>query len=114
MRSLSLPALTSSLALGALLISACQPAAANSLFSITPTLRVAVSGAESQAQLAAQLRAQGYTNVILSAAYPNPENPQPQTNPSLTGNPAQTPVHDGWNGVAQKNGAVVQVYAQHN
>jgi hypothetical protein len=114
MRSFSLPTLTSTLALGVLLLSASQPARADGLFSTTPTVHVAVSGMESQAQLAAQLQAQGYTNVVLSAAYPNPENPQPQTNPSLTGNAAQTPVHDGWNGVAQKDGAVVQVYAQHS
>jgi hypothetical protein len=101
---------TSAAALAAAtLLGLAQPAAASCLFSWVPTVQVPVSSVESQAQMAAQLSAQGYDHVILTASYPNISNPHPE----LNGGPINTvtaPVHPGWNGVAQKNGQTVQVY----
>lgn len=75
-----------------------------------PTLHVVASGLQSQAQLADQLRAQGYMDVVMSAIYPSPAIPNPERNSTLTSHPEQTPVHEGWNGVAVRNGQLVQVY----
>ena len=91
---------------------AAHPARADGIFSMVPTVRVAVPKVESQAQLADRLRAQGYTNVILSSTPASPANPYPQNNSTLTSHPEQTPVHAGWNGVAMKEGQIVQVYAE--
>ncbi len=88
-----------------------RPAQADGLFSRVPTVSVSVPKLETQAQLASRLRAQGYTDVVLSSTYPSPANPHPEANPTLTGHPEQTPVHSGWNGVAVKDGQLVQVYA---
>jgi len=104
---------TSAAALAAAtLLGLAQPAAASGLFSRVVTVQVPVSGPESQAQLAAQLTAQGYDNIALVSAYPTMENPHPELM-GHAANAAQTPVHAGWNGVAQKNGQTVQVYATH-
>jgi len=104
---------TSAVALAAAtLLGLAQPAAANGLFTRPATVQVPVSGAESQAQLAAQLSAQGYDNIALVSAYPTMENPHPELNGGAV-NAAQAPVHAGWNGVAQKNGQTGQVYATH-
>ena len=87
-----------------------RPAQAEDVISRVPTVHVAIPGLESQAQLAARLRAEGFTDIVLSSTYPSPANPYPQDNPTLTGDPAGTPVHAGWNGVAVKGGTVFQVY----
>ncbi|MCB5945624.1 hypothetical protein [Acidocella sp. KAb 2-4] len=96
------------------LLSLAQPAAAAGSFAPAPAVHVHAAGLESQAQLAAQLSAQGYSNVALTSAEPSLANPHPELNPSESGNPAQTPVRDGWNGTAQKDGQTVQVYASHS
>jgi hypothetical protein len=88
-----------------------RPAQSLDVFSTTPTVHIAVPTVESQAQLADQLRALGYTDVVLSSVYATPANPRPQANPAFTSNPQGTPVHEGWNGVAVKDGQIVQVYA---
>ncbi|WP_146101735.1 hypothetical protein [Rhodopila globiformis] len=89
------------------------PAArADGLISRVAIVRIFVPGVESQAQLADRLRAEGYTNVVMSSVYPTPVNPYPQSNRSWTRHLDLTPVHAGWNGVATKDGQVVQVYAQ--
>ena len=104
---------TSAVALAAAtLLGLAQPAAANGLFTRPATVQVPVSGAESQAQLAAQLSAEGYGHIVLTATYPTMENPHPELNGGAV-NAAQTPVHTGWNGVAQKDSQTVQVYATH-
>lgn len=87
-----------------------QPAPAAEFITETPTLHVHVAGTESQAQLADRLRSQGYADVIMSSVYPSPADPLPWRNPTLTSHPEQTPVHAGWNGVAVKDGQVIQVY----
>jgi hypothetical protein len=90
---------------------AAQPARADGLFSRVETVHVAVPMVENQAQLADRLRAQGYTQVVLSSVPASPAIPHPEANPTLTSSPEQTPVHDGWNGIAVKDGMTVQVYA---
>jgi hypothetical protein len=89
---------------------ASRVAHADDVLSRVPTVHITVAAVDSQAQLAGQLRAQGYTDVILSSTYPSPANPHPELNPTLTSHPEQTPVHSGWNGVASKDGRLVQVY----
>lgn len=87
------------------------PAFANTGIGAEPmsTVKVAVSGVESQAQIATQLQNQGYKQVMFSASLPNGLNPQPQlTNP--TKDLAQTPAHKGWNGTAYKDGKLYDVY----
>ncbi|PPQ35310.1 hypothetical protein [Rhodopila globiformis] len=106
------PLLAAGLATLCLPLLGTQAARANGLFSHVATVRVAVSGAESQAQLASQLRAEGYTNVVLSSVRATPANPHPESDSTLTSHPEQTPVHTGWNGVASKDGRTVQVYAE--
>lgn len=89
-----------------------SPALANSNglgFGFTPSVHVPASTSESQAALASQLKSDGYNNVQLSAYLPNMSNPQPQfSNP--TTDLAQTPVHQGWNGTAYKNGKLYNIY----
>ena len=87
-----------------------QPVPAAEFITEVPTLHVRVPGIESQAQLADRLRAQGYADVIMSSVYPSPADPLPWRNPTLTSHPEQTPVRQGWNGVAVKDGQVIQVY----
>ncbi len=111
MRLHRLPSLAATLTALCLPLLATQAAQADGFFSRVPTVHVATAPTESQAQLADQLRAQGYTDVVLSSIPATPANPHPEGNSSLTGNPWQTPVHAGWNGVAVKGGQTVQVYA---
>ncbi|WP_298283627.1 hypothetical protein [Acidocella sp.] len=109
MKLLSLSAL-SALSLAAGLLGATPALAADgALFAATPSVTVAVQGVESQAQLAQQLSAQGYSNVSLSGTAPNLANPHPELNGAT--NLASTPVQNGWNGTAQKDGETVQIYA---
>ncbi|MDR3506163.1 MAG: hypothetical protein P4L52_07950 [Acidocella sp.] len=91
------------------LLGLAQPAAAFSLFSSVASVQVPVSGVESQAQLAAQLRSEGYGEVLLASVAPTRENPHPELNSSLVNDPS-APVRSGWNGVAQKGGETVQIY----
>lgn len=78
-------------------------------FEFSPSVHVAVSGVESQAQLISQLKSEGYKDIQLSDFSPNMDNPQPQcTSPAkaLT----TTPVHSGWNGTAYRAGKQYNVY----
>ncbi|MDR3506162.1 MAG: hypothetical protein P4L52_07945 [Acidocella sp.] len=104
--------LTSAVALAvATMLGVAQPAAASGFwFSWVATVHVSIPDVESQAQLAAELSAEGYDNVILSASYPTIGNPHPELNDGLI-NSRWTPVHAGWNGVAYKKGQISQVYA---
>jgi len=86
-------------------------ALANGLIAWVPSVHVPASLGETQATLASQLRAQGYNDIVLSAVVATPANPRPQNNPANTTDPAGTAVHAGWNGVASKEGQVVQIYA---
>lgn len=113
MRSQSMSRFAAPLA-AALLFGLAHSATAGSLFSQVPVVTVPVSGLESQAQLADQLRAEGFDHVVFAASYPNLANPAPQLLPASAGNSAETPVHDGWNGVAIKNGKTFQVYTTHS
>lgn len=93
-------------------LASASPALANSFgfgIGFTPSVHVSVSGSESQAALASQLKSEGYDDIQLSAYLPNMDNPQPQfSNP--TTDLAQTPAHQGWNGTAYKNGKLYNVY----
>jgi len=93
------------LALAALPVST---ACALDAFRETPSVSVTVPGVTSQAQLAQQLQAQGYSGIRLSSVQPDPAFPRPElTVPS--DNPQITPVHEGWNGTAMKNGQTLGV-----
>ncbi len=78
------------------------------LLSPVPSVRVTIPATASQAQLEQQLRAQGYQSVRLASALPNPVYPHPEL--SATEDPATTPVHQGWNGTAARDGTVSYVY----
>ena len=95
----------------ALALAGTQAVKADSLFTTVPTVHVAVSGVQSQAQLADTLRAQGYTDVVLAPVAPSPTHPHPELDADLVANPQATPVRAGWNGVAVKDGKTVGVYA---
>jgi hypothetical protein len=98
-----------SLSLLALLAGA-TPALADGFITATPAVHVSLPATASQAQLAAQLATQGYSNVQLTAAEPNLAVPHPELT-APTANLAATPVRDGWNGTAAKDGETVNVYA---
>jgi hypothetical protein len=98
-------------AAAAVVFSLAQPAAAGCLFTRTPVLHVTFKGVESQAKLADQLRAEGYSNVVLASGYPTTTHPYPQLEAARTSHPENVPVREGWNGVAMKNGETYQVYA---
>jgi hypothetical protein len=103
---------SSALCLGvAVLLFSAGAASAKPLFGPDPAVRVAVPSVSSQAQLADTLRAQGYSDIRLSAVPADPDNPHPELNRTLTNNPENTPVRTGWNGVAVKDGRTVQIYA---
>ncbi len=110
MRFQGLPYLAVSLTILCLPLGGTQAAEPEGLFSRVATVHIFVPETQSQAQLADQLRAQGYANVVLSSTYPSPADPHPELNPTLTSRPDQVPVHAGWNGVAVKDGQIVQVY----
>jgi hypothetical protein len=111
MRLHRLPLLAVSLAVLCQPLLAPRPALAVEWFSWTPTVHVAFHEGESQSQLAERLRALGYGDIVLSSVYASPANPHPEIYPWATAHPEQTPVHDGWNGIAVKDGQMVQVYA---
>lgn len=88
-----------------------QAARAEGLITTAPTIRVTVSGLESQAQLAQTLRDQGYSDVTLADMAPTFTAPHPELNAERVAHPDSTPVRAGWNGVAVKDGQTVQIYA---
>lgn len=89
-----------------------SPALANSSgigFGRTLEAHVSLPVSASQAQLASQLKSEGFSDIQLSDYMPNINDPQPQyTNPTV--NLAQTPVHIGWNGTAHRGGKLYNVY----
>ncbi len=85
-------------------------ASAEGLIGMAPSVHLAVQNVSSQAQLAETLRSQGYSDIRLSEVAATPATPHPERISSLTDHPEKVPVHSGWNGVAVKNGQVVQVY----
>ncbi len=85
-------------------------AACNQLVCRAPAVHVNTNGVESQAQLANQLRQEGYSEIHMSPYAPTAINPRPELM-TPTSAPAQTPVHNGWNGTASKDGSVVDIYA---
>jgi len=84
---------------------------ADGLLSKAPVVHVAVVGVESQAHLAQSLSAMGYSDIALTTVAADPTHPHPELNPEFTADPQDTPVRSGWNGVAVKDGKIVQVYA---
>ena len=94
-----------------LLLFCMSAAQAEGLFSVAPTVHIEVEGVESQAQLAQTLRAQGYSDILLSSTNPSFTEPHPELNPERIAHPDNTPVRPGWNGVAVKDGRTVEVYA---
>jgi len=102
---------SSRLGLGAALALAVLPATgawALDVVGKAPAVEVVVTGVTSQAQLTRQLNAQGYCDVKLSSVRPNPADPEPQLYRGRD-NPQITPVHQGWNGTAVKNGRTLEV-----
>lgn len=95
----------------ALLMTGLQAARAGDLISVAPTVHVAVAGVESQAKLAEILRGQGYSEIVLADADPTFTAPHPELNPQRIAHPEATPVREGWNGVAVKDGKSVEIYA---
>ncbi len=89
------------------------PAAAQQtdLFGKQPRVDVTVPGVVSQAQLAHQLHSQGYNNIKLSSQYPTPADPNPENH--SRSDPETTPIHQGWNGTAFKDGRRLRVYVQY-
>lgn len=81
----------------ALSVSVIAPASAE-FVRLTPWVRVTIPSVINQAQLAAQLSANGYTDILLTPINPNPATPVPELIP--TWQMEQTPVHRGWNGTA--------------
>ena len=96
----------------ALLATGLQAAKADGFVTIAPTAHIAVSGVQSQAQLAQILRDQGYSDVLLADTDPTFTAPHPELNPERVAHPGTTPVREGWNGVAVKDGKTVEIYAQ--
>ncbi len=78
------------------------------LVSVTPWINVTIPSVTSQTQLAHRLQSQGYSDVKLSSLTPNPAQPKPEL---YTGrdDPETTPVHEGWNGTAVKDGRTFDV-----
>ncbi|MDR3506164.1 MAG: hypothetical protein P4L52_07955 [Acidocella sp.] len=91
------------------LLGIAQPAVASGLLSMSSAIMVSLEDVESQAQLAKQLQAEGYSNILLAAITATRMNPHPELNPSET-NIAGTPVRPGWNGTAVKDGKTYDVY----
>jgi len=85
-------------------------ASANGLISATPAVHLSIPAGSTQSQLAEKLRALGYDAIKLSAVPAQPVDPHPELNPTLTDHPELTPVRSGWNGVAVKDGQLVQVF----
>jgi hypothetical protein len=96
----------------ALLATGVTAAKADGIVTTAPVAHVAVSGVESQAQLAEMLRAQGYSEIMLADTAPSFAAPHPELNPDRIAHPEITPVREGWNGVAVKDGKTVEIYAQ--
>ncbi len=92
------------------LILGASAASAETLVGMAPTVHLAVQKVTSQSQLAEMLRSQGYSDIHLSAVAATPATPHPELISSLTDHPEKVPVRSGWNGVAVKDGQVVQVY----
>jgi hypothetical protein len=90
------------------LVGTAVPASAAQLFGRAPSVAVTIPGVTSQAQLDQLLQSQGYSRVLLSSALPNPANPTPQLYRGRD-DPQTTPVHEGWNGSAVKDGRTVAV-----
>jgi hypothetical protein len=89
-----------------------QPAAASGLISTSDAVMVSLKSIESQDQLAKQLTADGYTNILLASVAATRENPHPELNPSLVNQPNE-PARTGWNGTAVKDGATYQIYVSY-
>lgn len=95
-----------------LLAAGLQAAKADGVVTTAPTAHIAVSGVESQAQLARILYDQGYSDIVLADTAPSFTAPHPELNPERVAHPETTPVRAGWNGVAVKDGKTVEIYAE--
>jgi len=82
-------------------------ASAVEVFGTSPSVEVTVPQVTSQAMVAQQLAAEGFSGVQLSSSRATPVNPAPQL--ANADDPAVTPVHEGWNGTAEKDGRVYDV-----
>jgi hypothetical protein len=103
--------------LGALSLSltaaASMTALAADLVSTPPSVHVASPGVMSYAQLIEQLRGQGYSDVKVTALRPSLSSPRPELVHGLGAGDDEantTPVHQGWNGTAVKDGRTVDIY----
>jgi hypothetical protein len=109
MASFQFPIATSALVIAVLLLSG-RDAVAGELISRTPVVHVQVEAGTSQAKVIEELRAQGYSEIKMSALAANPQNPHPERMTDAIDHPEKTPARQGWNGVAVKDGQLVQVY----
>lgn len=78
------------------------------------TVNLDLSELISMDQLKHLLEQQGYTDILLSPVKPNSTNPRPDIQDSgpkavKSVNPATTPIHEGWNGTAVKDGKRVNI-----
>ena len=92
---------------------ALSPAAAAELLTTTPSVHVAAPGIMTEATLIETLQAEGYTDIWLTTERPTQFTPRPEISARL--NPddpvaQSTPVLNGWNGTASKDGRTVDVY----
>jgi hypothetical protein len=74
-------------------------------------VHVADPGVISGAQLIERLQSQGYTDVKLTSERPTTFTPHPELSAGLSSDEAAaTPVHQGWNGTAVRDGRTVDIY----
>jgi hypothetical protein len=110
-------ALSTAALLGATAPSAAEESYFFGLITPTPMVHVALSGTASEAQLISTLEAQGFTDIKVTPLSPNQFDPRPEllhvdlTVSSPSDPRAQTtPIHDGWNGTAVRDGRTFHVY----
>jgi hypothetical protein len=88
-----------------------MPAAAGDLVTAPAAVHVADPGVLSDAQLAEQLRAAGYTDIKLTSERPTQFTPRPEISAAVSeGEAPATAAHPGWNGTALKDGRTVDIY----
>jgi hypothetical protein len=89
-------------------------AGSGGLIQDAPALHIAISDPESDAQLIRQLQSQGYDDIRVTEFYPNDIDRRPELMHgfrSAEDEDAQvTSVHVGWNGTAEKDGRIFDIY----
>jgi hypothetical protein len=95
-------------------VAAALAACAGNIIGDAPAHQVAFSGIASYAQLITELRSEGYSDIRVTEFYPEKIDPRPELmHPLLSADDPDaqaTPVHLGWNGTAEKDGRIVDIY----